>query len=84
MNRLQQLRHLEEKHEFKQKQLNAVSSEIDHALEKKLGSDLLIELCGKRNVLNTDLYYLARQIQNLKDRKCYLGEVVVEVNENGV
>lgn len=48
-----------------------------------VSSDEITEMCQKRNNLQSDIHTLTKQVHNLQNGKCFLGDVVKEINESG-
>lgn len=79
--RLQQQRNLEEKLALKEKDLAMLNARIDNAIAEKVGADRIYELAMQRNDLTGSMHFIQKQIDNLRGKKCYLGDPVIEVNE---
>ena len=81
--RLQHLRLLEEKFALKGKDLLELNLKIERAIKMRQGSEVVYNLALQRNALNADIHFIEKQMDNLRNKKCYLGEVVIERNEKG-
>lgn len=78
--RFQQLKLIQQKEEAQRKKISELTDKIESSIGT-VSSDELVKMCSKRNDLNTELYFMGRQIENLKGRKGYLGDAISEVSE---
>lgn len=83
MTRKQHLKSLEYLEDDKNKQIAYLTAQISQAIADKSGTDVLVELCHKRNILCTDVYLIGKKKSNLRDHKSFLGEEISEIRENG-
>lgn len=72
--------------EFRLNDKIEAEKKLTHKINSSIGivsSDELTEMCLKRNNLQNDINTLTKQVVNLQNGKCFLGDVVKEVNESG-
>lgn len=85
MGRKDQIRQLENEVRENQK----ISDELYYQIKALINTEgssspKVFELCKKKNELSTDRYFLIRKIENLKDKKGFLGDEICEQGSEGL